>query len=179
MKKTFFVVLMAILLVAPALHAEPTGVGVYGGGLVPIVQNDQGSGYTLGIKARVKLSSLFVLEPNLNFGGFGEAEEDGVGARDGSTVNHYGIDIVLGNKLGAVGFKPYFFIGGAIYNTKRDGDPTTNKSGWSLGLGFAAGISPKLDVDVRGRANIAASEGSASKKSVGVTGGLTYYFGIY
>ena len=84
---------------------------------------------------------------------------------------------MIGNRLAMQGFKPYAFIGGALYNTKRDGDETTNKSGWSLGLGFAVGLSPKMDFDVRGRANIASSEGSSTRKSIGVTGGITYYFG--
>ncbi|MCP4566089.1 MAG: porin family protein [FCB group bacterium] len=177
MKKVMVAICLSLLLTASVIMAEPTGVGVYAGSILPIVQADQGTGYTLGLKARIRLNDLFVLEPNLNFGSYGEAEEDGVGTREGSSITHYGVDLVLGNKLATLGFKPYAFIGGALYNTKRDGDETTNKSGWSLGLGFAMGLSPKMDLDVRGRANIAASEGSSTRKSVGVTGGITYYFG--
>lgn len=177
MKKVMMAIGLSLLLAAPVVMAEPTGVGVYAGPMLPIVQEDQGTGYTLGLKARIRLNDLLVLEPNLNFGSYGEAEEEGVGTREGSSITHYGVDLVFGNKLATTGFKPYAFIGGALYNTKRDGDETTNKSGWSLGLGFALGLSPKMELDVRGRANIAASDGSSTRKSVGLTGGLTYYLG--
>lgn len=171
--------LLLILLLPVAVSATPVGFGVAGGVLVPVAQEDQASGSVFGVKIRARLSNLFTLEPNINFGSYGDAEIEGVGARDGSSINHYGIDITFGNKMAKIGLKPYLFIGGGVYNTRRTGDATTNTSGWSLGTGLALGIRPDFDIDIRGRFNIAGSEGSSSRKSVGVTFGLTYYLGRY
>ncbi len=178
MKNTILLLLMLVFVLSPAVKGDPLGVGAFAGALIPVVQEDQGSGYVAGVKARVNLPGMLAVEPNITFGDYGEATIEGVGTRDGSTLRHFGVDLLLGGGLAAIGPKPYFFVGGAIYNTKRDGDETTNKAGWSFGLGVSLGLANYLDVDVRGRANIATSEGSSSKKSVEVTGGAIYYFGV-
>lgn len=178
MRKIILLLSMFCVLLTSYAAADAFGVGAFAGVLYPVIQEDQGSGYIFGIKARVKLPAMFALEPNVTLGSYGEAEIEGVGIRDGSSIRHYGLDLLLGGGLAGVGPKPYFFVGGAIYNTKRDNDDTTNKSGWSFGLGVSLGVAQYLDVDVRGRFNIAAWEGSSSKKSVEVTGGVIYYFGI-
>lgn len=166
-----------LLLLSATAMAGATGVGVFGGTLYPIAQQDQSAGYTYGLRARLNLTGPLVLEPNLTLGSFGNTEFAGVGERKGSSLKHYGVDLILGNRPGSVGPKPFLFIGGGIYNSKRDGDLTTNKSGWSFGGGLAYGIKEIIEVDLRGRINIVASEGSASKKSGTVMLGVTYYFG--
>lgn len=178
MKKLLaLILLLAFGAALPA--AAGVGVGAYGGVLVPVAQEDQSSGSLFGIKLRAKLYGPINLEPNLNFAKFGEATFDGVGTRDGSKLTHYGVDFVLGMPLATIGFKPFGILGGAIYNTKRDGDESTNKAGWSAGLGFGLGLMQFLDVDVRGKFHFVKTEGSATKKAVGITLGLTYYFGVY
>jgi opacity protein-like surface antigen len=180
MKAAFICLLAAVMIFPMAAVAGPIGVGVYGGGLIPVAQEDQGSGYLFGLKIRANLGGPFALEPNLNIGSYGEAEITGVGTREGASLKHYGLDVILGGGMASVGIKPYVFIGGAIYNTKRDGDNTANKSGWSTGAGLALGIMERIDFDLRGRISIASSEtmgGSASKKSASVTFGVIYFFG--
>jgi len=157
--------------------AGPVGFGVAGGVMIPVSQEDQSSGSLFGIKVRTRLNDLFTLEPNIHFGKFGEAEIEGVGSREGSSIKQYGIDITFGNYIARQGLKPYLFIGGGVYNSKRDGDETTNKSGWSPGAGIALGIRPDLDIDIRGRFNIMSWENSSSRKSFGLTLGITYYVG--
>jgi hypothetical protein len=177
--KKFLIPMLVLLLAGPMVaDAGQVGFGACGGTLIPIVQKDQGSGMLWGLKVRAKLAGPVMIEPNLNFGSFGDAEIAGVGMRDGSSLKSYGLDLTLGGGLGAVGIYPYLFVGGGVYNTKRDGDATTNKSGWSLGGGLALGVMQQLAIDIRGRGIIAGSEGSTSKKSVAVTAGLTYYFGL-
>jgi hypothetical protein len=178
MKIQFIVVLIALVAASAANASDPFGVGASGGALLPVVQEDQGTGYLLGIRFRLGLHGPFIMEPNIHFGSYGDAEIEGIGSRKGASLKHYGIDVTLGNPIARLGFKPFLFLGGAIYNTKKDGDNTTNKSGWSFGGGVALGIRPELDIDIRGRFNIAGSEGSASKKSIGLTIGVTYYFGL-
>jgi len=173
-----FLLLLLIIMTAPALTvASPIGVGVSGGALVPVGQADQDVGSDVGIKLRLRLSHLFAVEPNLNFGKFGAITIDGVGSRDGSTINHAGLDVTFGAPIASVGIKPYLLLGGGVYTAKRSGDETSNRSGWSFGGGLALGILSYIDIDLRGRFNIVTSEGSATRKSVGITGGLTYYFG--
>jgi hypothetical protein len=171
--------LLGVVLLPIGATAGPVGLGVSGGVLTPAGQDDQAAGSVFGFKVRTRLSDLFTLEPNINIGSFGDAEIEGVGERDGSSLDHYGVDITFGYTMAKTGLKPYAFIGGGVYNTKRDGDETTNKSGWSFGVGLAVGIRPELDFDIRGRFNIVSSEGSSSRKSGGITAGITYYVGDF
>lgn len=177
MRKPLIWILLPCMLSPAAVLAGPVGFGISGGGLIPVAQEDQAAGSLFGLRIRTELAGPFMIEPNLHFGSFGDAEIEGVGIREGSSLKHYGLDITLGGAIAKVGLKPYLLIGGGIYNTKRDGDATTNKSGWSFGGGLALGIMPELDIDFRGRFNIASAEESTSKKSVGITIGVTYYAG--
>jgi len=178
MKAFSAVVIVILLLTAVPVSAEPVGFGFSGGALVPVSQDDQSTGSIFAIRIRTSLAGPLVAEPNFRFGSFGDADITGIGTRDGASLNSYGIDITLGSALAQVGFKPYLLLGGGVYNTKRDGDETTNKSGWSFGGGAALGIRQDLDIDFRGRLNIVSWEGSSSKKSFEVTVGATYYVGL-
>jgi len=177
-KRFLWGLLLSVWLPAIAV-GDPVGFGVSGGILSPVAQDDQSAGSLFGLKIRARLSSLFTLEPNVHFGSYGDTDIEGVGTREGSSLKHYGLDITFGNGIAKTGLKPYLYIGGGVYNTKRDGDDTTNKSGWSFGPGLALGIKPELDIDIRGRYNIAGAEGSSSKKSIGILLGFTYYVGRY
>lgn len=177
MKRKVIIWLLLVTVLPIGAMADMTGFGIVAGGLYPVAQDDQESGKTFGAKFRFRLTGPLVLEPNANFGSFGDVTVDGVGSRDGSTMNHYGLDVLFGGLPAAIGPKPYLFIGGGVYNIKRDGAVTVNKSGWSFGAGLAVGVMKILDIEVRGRFNIASYDGSTSKKSVAVTGGLIYYFG--
>lgn len=177
MKRAVTIFLLALFGLSAVSLADRTGVGVFGGGLYPVGQEDQETGTTFGAKVRFRLTGPIVMEPNANFGKFGAIDVAGVGSRDGSSVKHFGLDFLLGGAPAKIGPKPYLFIGGGVYTLKRDGDKTYNRSGWSFGVGMAVGIMEMLDIEIRGRCNIAAFEGSTSKKSVAVTGGVNYYFG--
>ena len=177
MKRSLSWMVLLVFIVPLSVAAGPVGFGISGGVLVPIAQEDQAAGSVFGVKIRAKLFGPLTMEPNLHFGSFGNAEITGVGSRDGSSIKHYGIDILLGAPVSKIGIKPYVFIGGGVYNTKRDGDETTNRSGWSFGPGFSLGVRPEIDIDLKGRFNIAGSDGSTSKKSVGITAGVIYYVG--
>ncbi len=174
---TALVILVLLLPAVPAL-ADPVGFGLSGGALVPVSQDDQSAGSIFTLKIRTTLGGPLVAEPNIRFGSFGNADITGIGSRDGASLSSYGIDITLGDAPARIGFKPYLLLGGAVYNTKRDGDVTTNKSGWSFGGGAALGVRKDLDIEFRGRLNIVSSEGSASKKSFEATVGVSYYVGL-
>lgn len=177
MKRTLIVWGLLVTLLPVGALAEKTGFGIVAGGLYPVAQDDQETGKTFGAKFRLRLTGPLVLEPNANFGSFGDAQITGAGSRDGSNMNHYGLDVLLGGLPASIGPKPFLFVGGGVYTIKRSGAVTVNKSGWSFGAGLAVGVMKILDIEVRGRFNIASYAGSTSKKSVAVTGGLIYYFG--
>jgi hypothetical protein len=177
MRKTPVWSLLLFFLLPALAVADPVGFGLSGGFLIPVAQEDQGSGALFGVKICARMGGKFTIEPNIHFGSYGSSEITGAGSREGSSLKHYGLDIVWGNPVATPGFKPYLFLGGGLYNTKRDGDVTTNKSGWSFGGGFAVGVRPDLDIDLRGRFSIASADQSTSKKSVGITAGLIYYVG--
>ncbi|MEZ5360023.1 MAG: outer membrane beta-barrel protein [Candidatus Zixiibacteriota bacterium] len=169
---------LVILCMLPAfVQAEQTGFGLVGGPLFPIGQEDQESGFVFGMKFRIDLAGPVGFEPNFNFGSFGDVTIAGAGTRSGSDLKYYGLDLTLGGGFGGVGPKPYAFIGGGVTNTKREGDRTTNKSGWSFGGGVAVGIMKNIDIDIRGRMNIASSAESTSRKSAALTFGAVYFFG--
>ena len=177
MKQAVLAILGLLLLLASPIMAEKFGVGVAVGPLIPIVQEDQESGMVYAIKIRASLYGPLYFEPALQFGHFGDVTIGGIGSRVGSDLKSYGLDITLGGGNGKVGPKPYAFIGGGVYNMKREYENATNKNGWSFGSGIAVGLMQRLDIDLRGRLNIVSSVEGATRKSVGITAGAVYYFG--
>jgi opacity protein-like surface antigen len=181
MRRVLLVTLLVVLL-SPLAEAEGIllGAGASGGLNIPIAQDDQGSGSVFGIMARIRFLSIFVAEPNVTFGKWGEPDairgiDLGI---DGSKINSYGVNATVGNLPGVEGIKPFAFVGGAIYSVKNDDTGyDESKLGWSLGLGVAYGVAPTFDIDIRGTTVIAPQE-EGSKKAAYITGGVTYYFKV-
>ena len=70
------------------------------------------------------------------------------------------------------------FVGAGMYKIKNDDTGyDESKLGFDAGLGFMFGLTPYVDLDIRGTFMTAPQEEGA-KKAVLVTGGLTYYFGV-
>jgi opacity protein-like surface antigen len=92
---------------------------------------------------------------------------------DGSKVTAFGVDALLGGAPGVVGFKPYFVIGAASYKVKNDDTKFEETDfGFSGGLGVMLGLTPKFDVDVRGKAVVIPMEDGGSKKAISVIAGV-------
>jgi long-subunit fatty acid transport protein len=162
-------------MVSPA--AAGFGVGGFGGISIPIIQEDQSSGTTFGIKGKFKMIPGVALEPNISFGKYGDAEF-AFGTRPGSKVTSYGVDCILGGGFGEKpGVRMYGIIGAAAYATSRDYDDDATKLGWSTGLGFEINLSTRVGLDLRGQVHVISSEGGGSKKSATITGGLNFYLG--
>lgn len=176
--RRLFVILGLMFLSVSLVNARAPkiGIGAFGGLNMPILQEDQGNGSVFGIKAKVKIIPIILLEPNITFGKWGEPDPvDGVVLGAGSKISSFGIDAVLGGTPGAAGIKPFFLVGAGIYNVKNDDTGyDESKLGYSAGLGIGIGVRPKMDIDISGRAIFAPQEGGA-KKAVFITGGLTYY----
>ena len=148
--KKCLVVLAVVCLAIPAYSAGPIklGMGVTGGLDIPLVQDDQGSGHYIGFRARVKLTPLFVAEPNIRFGGWGEPDlglEGVTNDLDGADVTAYGVDVLIGAPWGLPKFSPFGIVGAAFYKVKQEqtGFDETNL-GISGGLGVGIGLTPFL-----------------------------------
>jgi opacity protein-like surface antigen len=174
---------MVLLISAAEAGDLKLGVGATGGINVPIVQDDQKAGSIFEFRGRLQAVSMVVVEPKLFFSSYGSPEtfEDIVWDVDGSKIVAYGIDALVGGGMGSQGFKPFIVAGVGLYSISNDDTKSfmasQTKFGWSAGLGFGIGVTPAIDIDVRSKVHIITFEGSSSKKSVSVGGGLNYYFG--
>lgn len=182
MVKKFVILLVLVLFLAPIVEAQGIriGIGPFAGANIPIAQEDQKTGSAYGAKARIRLLSFIVVEPHVTLAKWNAPDpirgiDLGI---DGSKINSYGIDAAIGGLPGTLGFKPFGFVGAAIYSVKNDDtDYDESKMGFSAGLGFAVGFTPKFDLDIRAKAVVAPQE-EGSKKAVFILGGLTYYFNL-
>ncbi len=182
MKIKATILCVLLLLAAAAQAAEPRlGVGAAGGLIIPVAQDDQGSGTAFEIRGILGLMPSVVIEPNLAIVRYGEPDLADVGITstlDGADVTGYGVDALLGGAIAKTGLSAYGLIGAGIYKTKQDQIGVDNSDfGWSAGIGFLFGLTPQFGLDVRGRMLFVSSEGGASKKAANVTGGLNFYFG--
>jgi hypothetical protein len=163
-----------------AAQGPKIGVGVYGGLNYPVGQEDEAQGSIFGVRAKIKALPIITIEPQISFTSFGEAENDEIPINiDGSKVNAYGVDAVIGAPFGGKGFAMFGVIGAAFYNMKRDQSfQDETNLGWSAGFGFAIGFAPMVSGEARGVAHVIPFEEGGSAKSVSVTVGLNYFFGM-
>lgn len=192
MKKAALLAVPIILLWsawASAQEGFKFGVGYSAGIHVPVVQDDQGSGYLMQFRLRWALGNLVMLEPNLDLGKYGEPGDVDVDDHasfsygiDGSSVTAYGINATIGGMPGATGIKPFFLGGIGFYKMKRDDtenvEDSKSRFGWTGGLGLAIGFTPQFDLDIRGQAHVISFEGGTSKKSLSAMAGLNYNFSL-
>lgn len=182
--KKIIVAAAALCIAASATLAQPlpgpkVGIGAFGGLLFPLVQDDEGNGTVFGLRARLKVIPMIVLEPNVTFARFGDPDDvQGISLGEGSKLTSFGVDATLGAAPGMVGVKPFFFVGIGSYKRQRD-VPETDESrlGYSGGLGIGVGLASQLDADVRGKAIVVPQEDGGSKKSLTASVGITFNFG--
>ncbi len=182
MKRIIGCLAVALLLVSTA-RAEgfSFGVGASFGPTFPIIQEDQGSGTSFGLHARIPLVSFITLEPNIGFVSFGEPDAiDGVDLGvTGSSITHFGVNGILGSVVGKRGVSPFLHWGFGSFKVENDDTGyEETELGWLGGIGVLIGFSPQIGLDIRGNA-IVAPQSAGSKKAVSVTGGLTYNFGSF
>ncbi|MBD3258573.1 outer membrane beta-barrel protein [candidate division GN15 bacterium] len=184
-KKLLLTFCLVVLLAGIAQAQVPGpkfGVGASGGLNIPILQDDQESGSIFEFRGRLQPLPFLAVEPKISFSSYGSPDtfEDVVWDVDGSKLVMYGVDGVLGGGAG-IGIRPMFVVGLGFYNIKNDDTEafleSQTKFGWSFGAGLGIGVAPKIELDVRAKAHIVMYEGSSSKKSLAITGGLNYYFG--
>ena len=183
MKKILFMCALVLLMAGMAAAQAPKfGFGASGGINIPIIQDDQKAGSIFEFRARFQALPFLSVEPKLSFSSYGSPDtfEDVVWDVDGSKIVAYGVDGVLGGASGP-SVKPFFVFGLGMYNIKNDDTEVYLESktrfGWSTGLGLGIGLGPAIELDARAKLHVISYEGSSSKKSLAITGGLNYYFG--
>jgi opacity protein-like surface antigen len=178
MSKLLCLILTVIFVAASSSLATQLGIAGYGGLNIPVAQEDQGTGSAFGFRGKIGLLRGVVLEPNINFARFGDAEFDipDITMPGAKTVS-YGVDALLGGGMGESGLKMFGILGLGFYSIDREYGEDVTKFGWATGAGFEIGLNPKFGFDIRGKLDVISSEGGGSKKSAAVTGGLNFYFG--
>jgi hypothetical protein len=173
-----------IVLAAYAAHASDRkfGLGIAGGAIVPIVQDDEGRGSHATVRATYRPISSIGFDANLTVAQFGDPDIDLPGVTSdlkGSRLITYGVDAIIGGGPGGA-VRPFFIIGAGYFRVSRDQtrawDRGGTEFGYSGGLGLAIGLTRALQLDLRTRLNIVPAEGSSSRKSAFVQGGFNYYF---
>ena len=170
---------LVLLMAQTAVQAQTPslGVGAYGGINIPLAMDDQASGTVFGFRGRVKLLPFLVAEPNIMLAKWGDPDAiDGVDLGiKGSKITGFGVDATLGGLPGGVGFKPFLVVGVGSFKIKND-DTGFDESnlGFKGGLGFGIGMSPKIDLDVRGALLVVPQEDGGSKKGALITAGVSF-----
>ena len=185
MKRLTFVVVCLGMLAATTSFGQGVsfGAGAFGGMDFPLLQNDNTSGAIYGVRGIVKLNLPITVEPFLYFGSYGAAEfPEFTNDLEGAKITAYGVDATL-FKIKGTGVGPYFLVGAGFYDIADDAiqgayETQGARMGYSAGAGLAVGLTPYLMIDIRGRANVVTLDGGGSRKSIGATGGLSYFFGV-
>lgn len=181
MKTLLIAATVVVMLVASASAQAPRfGAGAFGGLSIPIIQDDQASGTIFGARGRIALMPMLQVEPYFASTQWGAPDAiDGVDlAIDGSKVTAFGVDATIGFTPAKLGPKPFLVAGVGSFKVKNDDTGyDESKLGFNAGLGLAIGVSPFLDLDVRGVAMIASQE-TGSKKALNIMAGVTYNFGV-
>jgi hypothetical protein len=180
MKRTS-VLLLSFLLMAGAASdvlGSKIGLGGFAGMNIPIVQDDASSGTLFGFKGR------FELLPNLGAEAFFTALDQGESSIevwgkdmvvDAGSISSFGLNLILGSMSSEGG--AHFHVAGGIasYSFNRDGVPDESRFGYNFGPGIEIGLG-KVSLEVSSRFHIITLDGGGSRKNLGVSGGLNYYF---
>lgn len=182
MKRLFFILFSLVVLSFSAANAANIGVGAQVGMDFPLVQDDQAEGMIFGLKATYNLMGMLSIEPNMTFTKYGDPELSDYPSifegLEGSKVNYFGVNGLLGSGFGMPGIHPYFMAGAGIYTQKNDQtDQDISELGVNFGLGLEISLAQNIGFDGRGRINVIPLSEGGSKKSLAATVGVNFYFG--
>jgi opacity protein-like surface antigen len=173
MRKAAILMLFALALLPCTAGATSIGVGAFGGMSIPVLQDDNGQGTVMGLRAPVSLLSLVTVEPYYVMGSGGDKDQD----IEGTTITRSGLDVggfganVLLTFGGKIQFYPFAGIGS--YKLSRDGSEDVTNTAYTFGLGLGISPMPKLSIHLRGEL-AAAVDGETSRKWANATVGVSY-----
>lgn len=182
MKGTTVVFLSFLLLAGIASESlgKKIGVGGFLGMNIPIAQEDASTNSLFGIKARMNLIPRLGAEVFFTKLNQGDSSVEVWGkdmSRDGGSINSFGLNLVVGSMSTDVG--AHFHIAGGIgsYSLSKEGVPDQSRWGYNFGPEVEIGLG-SVSIEISSKAHIIPLEGGGSRKSVGLSGGLNYYFGL-
>jgi hypothetical protein len=173
MRRATILILFALALLPCAAGATSVGVGAFGGMSIPIIQDDNGSGSMIGLRAPVALIPLVTVEPYFTKISGGDKKQDIEGTtitRSGLNVTGFGANLLLtfGGRI-----QMYPFAGIGSYKLQRLNMEDLTNTAYTFGLGLGISPLPKLSVHVRGEL-AAAVDGETSRKWGNATIGVSY-----
>jgi hypothetical protein len=162
-------VLSLCILSTPAA-GERFAIGAFGGYQWPIVQDDAEGGALFGGKAKIHISPMFDIEPNVTWIQNGDADTELGGTIPAPEVISYMLN-------GNLHFGGSFGITGGIGWSSVDIPATgsTNNFSFNLGLALEIPVGP-LALDISPRFLLINTESGASRKHGLVMAGLNYWF---
>ena len=160
------------LLIAPPAQAVDMGLGVFGGGAIPVIQEDTGGGPVLGVRVPVALHPRLTVEPYYMHMAGSERDiplDIFTIVYDGIDVASYGTNLLL-TFGGRARIFPYAGLG-AFHLTRPGLDVT--RTGYTFGLGLGLAPVPRWSLQARAELAAVVHEG-VSRKWASVTGGISY-----
>lgn len=182
MKRTSVLILSFLLMagVASEVLASKIGVGGFVGMNIPIVQDDASSGTLFGFKGRFELIPKLGAEAFFTAMDQGESSIEVWGKEmvvDAGSIKSFGLNLILGSMSSDVGAHFHMTGGIASYSFSRDGVPDESRFGYNFGPEFEIGLG-KLSIEMSSKIHIITLDGGGSRKNIGLSGGLNYYFGL-
>ena len=182
MRKTSILVLSFLLMAGVVTEAlgSKIGLGGFAGMNIPVAQEDAGTSSLFGFKARLGLI------PRLGFEAFftkmsqGDADVEVWGkdmSMEGGSINSFGLNLILGSMSSDAGAHFHFAGGIGSYSLSKEGVPDESRFGYSFGPGLEIGLG-KMSIEISSKAHIIPLDGGGSRKNIGISGGLNYYFGL-
>ena len=173
MRRATILMLFVLALLPCAAGAASIAVGAFGGMSVPIIQDDNGQGTMMGLRAPVTLIPFVTVEPYFAKTSGGDKDQDIEGetiTRSGLDVTGFGANLLLtfGGKI-----QLYPFAGIGSHKLSRTGSEDVTNTAYTFGLGLGISPLPKLSIHVRGEL-VAAVDGETSRKWANATVGVSY-----
>lgn len=183
MKKKLFAVFSLLLMGGVVANARSMeiGVGGFGGMNIPVVQDDASTSSLLGLKARMQLIPALGIESFFTRLNQGDTSIEVGGkdmSRDGGSISSFGLNLILGSISSDLGAHFHVAAGIGSYSIKREGIPNESRLGYNLGPEVEIGLRHGLSVEVSSKFHIITLEGGGSRKNIGISGGVNYYFGL-
>jgi hypothetical protein len=95
---------------------------------------------------------------------------------DGGSINNFGLNIFLGAVSGESGSHFHVSAGIGSYSLSREGALDNSRMGFNFGPALEIGLGKMISIEIESKFHIITLDGGGSRKNVGVTGGLNYYF---
>lgn len=161
---------LVVALAAPAaaMPFVKVGIGGYGVANIPIVQDDSDPGPLFGIRGRLGLLSMLMIEPSITFFENKDATEENI-TFEAPEIRSYAFNLIL--KGG-----PTYATGGIGWSSVDipDGAGKSDETTYNFGGGVEIGVGP-VAVDVSPRLFIIETADKASRKNLALMAGINYY----